>query len=57
MCTPWILTDVRRLAPPVLCDYPSGAINFVDLAAHVSREIGAQLDEAADAAPPAPASR
>ena len=53
---PWILTDIRRLPTPVLFDYPSGAINFVNLPAHVSREIAAQLEEAVDTTPPAPAS-
>jgi len=55
--TPWILTDVRRLAMPVRYDHPNGSDTWVDLADDVSREIAAQLDEAADATPPAPASR
>ncbi|SIO66966.1 hypothetical protein SAMN05443247_11581 [Bradyrhizobium erythrophlei] len=41
--TPWILTDVRRLATPVLCDHSSGAITWVNLADDVSRAIAAQL--------------
>jgi hypothetical protein len=47
--TPWILSDVRRLATPVAYDHPNGAVTWVNLREEVSRSIARQLEEATDA--------
>ncbi|TPQ27743.1 hypothetical protein C2U70_30215 [Bradyrhizobium guangdongense] len=47
--TPWILTNVRRLVAPVPCDYPSDAVDWVNLHEEVSRKIAIQLDDAVHA--------